>query len=152
LFERDDLIDLIAKQKRQHDSRFTLEELDIAKRALEFSDKTVSEILIPKKDTKTVLAREHVGPVLIDEIYKSSQKYILVKESEKGQFIGVLDAETLGISTEGSVSNLMRPTIYYLHEDDNLSEALRAFFVTNFPVFIVVNSQEEFVGIATVEE
>jgi CBS domain containing-hemolysin-like protein len=45
----------------------------------------------------------------------------------------------------------MDETVYYVHENDTLSEALHAFFVTNHPMFIVVNSFEEFVGIITVE-
>lgn len=152
LFEKDDLIDLIAKQKRQKDSRFTQEELDIAKRALEFTDQKVSEILIPSSECKRIKAGDHIGPVLIDEIYKSRQKYVLVQEDGKGPFLGILDADKLGIGSEGYVRNIMSPTIYYIHEDDSLSDALKAFFVTNFPAFVVTNDHAEFVGIATVEE
>ena len=151
LFERDDLIDLIEKQKHQTDSRFTAEELEIAKRSLEFGEHTVGDVLTPAEETKSVLEMDHVGPVLIDEIYKTGQKYALVRDKKDGPLVGVLEAGQLGIHSQGLVANLMRPTIYYLHEDDNLSEALKAFFITNFPVFVVVNSHEEFVGIVTIE-
>lgn len=152
LFEKDDLIHLIEEQQNQQDSRFTKEELEIARRALQFGDHKVSDILIPAKSTKTILSMDHLGPVLIDEIYQSKQKYILVCEKKKGPFVGILEAENLGLHSQGLVHNLMRPTVYYLHEDDTLSEALKAFFVTNFPVFVVVNEHEEFAGIVTVEE
>jgi CBS domain containing-hemolysin-like protein len=45
----------------------------------------------------------------------------------------------------------MHGSVYYVHENDSLSEALHAFFVTNHPLFVVVNSFEEFVGVLTVE-
>jgi CBS domain containing-hemolysin-like protein len=45
----------------------------------------------------------------------------------------------------------MEPTVYYLHENDTLSEALHAFFVTNHPLFVVVDSFEEYVGVVTIE-
>ena len=152
LFERDDLIDLIQRQKRQPGSRFTDEELDIAQRALKFSDQSVSEVITPRKSTKSIMADDLVGPVLIDELYKSRQKYVLVQDEEKGPFIGVIDAENLGINSSGLVRDLMRPCVYYLHEDDSLGDALKAFFITNFPVFVVVNEHEDFVGIVSVEQ
>ena len=45
----------------------------------------------------------------------------------------------------------MSDKVYYLHENDSLSTALHAFYTTNHPIFVVVNSFEEFVGIITVE-
>lgn len=152
LFERDDLLELIERQEKQHDSRFTSEELGIAKRALQFSDWKVSDVYTPRKQTKTVLASDTVGPILIDEIHKSEQDYVLVRESAKGAFVGNLKVNQLSIKSTGHVRDLMQPTVYYLHEDDPLSEALHAFFVTNNPLFLVVNSFEEFVGIITIDD
>jgi CBS domain containing-hemolysin-like protein len=152
LFERDDLLQLIDQQSRQPDSRFTLEELEIARRALTFGDHTVADVVIPKKETKTLLADDTVGPILIDEVHKSGQKYILVRESKKGPLVGVVEAIDLGIRSNGKVKDVMRSTVYYLHEDDSLAQALHAFFVTNFPVFVVVNGFEEIVGIVPVEQ
>ncbi|MGH7194765.1 MAG: CBS domain-containing protein, partial [Candidatus Saccharimonadales bacterium] len=43
-------------------------------------------------------------------------------------------------------------TVYYLHVKDSLSEVLHAFFVTNHPVFVVINSSEEYVGMISVED
>ena len=83
LFERDDLIDLIERQQQQSDSRIEDEELEIAKRALSFSDFKVSDILISRKKVKSVLAGDTLGPILIDEIHKTGQDYVLVHESKK---------------------------------------------------------------------
>jgi CBS domain containing-hemolysin-like protein len=151
LFERDDLLKLINQQQQQTDNRLSAEELEIAKRALSFSDFTVGDILTPRKQVKTVLADDTVGPVLIDELHQSGEGDILVRESAKGNIVGSLAFNQLDLHSKGHVRDIMKTTVYYLHENDSLSEALHAFFVTNHPLFVVINSSEEYVGIITVE-
>jgi CBS domain containing-hemolysin-like protein len=151
LFERDDLLDLIERQQQQDDNRVSSEELEIAKRALSFDDHRVLDVLISRKKIKTVQADDTIGPILIDELHKSGQDFVLVRESPKGPFIGSLIASQLGINSAGKVRDVMNPTVYYVHENDSLGEALHAFFVTNHPLFVVVNSFEEYVGVITVE-
>ncbi|HEX4774520.1 MAG TPA: CBS domain-containing protein [Candidatus Saccharimonadales bacterium] len=151
IFEREDLVELIERQQYQDDNRLTEEELEIARRALSFSNYKVADVLTPRKEVKTILAGETVGPVLIDELHKSGQSYVLVKDKKGGMVVGTLAIGDLGLNSTGQVSDHVGGPVYYLHENDSLSEALHAFFVTNHPMFVVVNSFEEFVGIATVE-
>ena len=151
LYERDDLLRLIRDQQNQADSRISDEELEIVERTLNFDQYKVSDILSPRSKVKTVLADDVVGPVLIDELHKSAQEYVLVRESKKGPFVGTLAFNKLNLKSTGHVRDIMDPTIYYLHESDTLSEALHAFFVTNYPLFVVIDSFEEYVGIVTVE-
>lgn len=151
LYERDDLLELIHSQQRQLDSRLSTEELEIVKRTLSFSDYKVADILLPRSKVKTVLADDVVGPVLIDELHKNAQDYVLVRESKKGPFVGTLTFTRLGLTSKGQVRDSMDEVVYYLHEKDTLSEALHAFFVTNHPLFVVVNNFEEYVGIVSIE-
>lgn len=151
LFERSDLIELIEQQQRQTDSRFNDEELEVARRALNFSEYKVHDALIPRKKIKTVLANDTVGPVLIDELHKNAQGYALVRDTPKGDIVGLLAFKRLGIESQGRVQDIMSPDVYYVHENDSLTLALHAFFDTHQPLFVVVNSFEEFVGILTVE-
>jgi len=151
LFERADLLDLIKRQQQQADSRLTDEELEIVKRALGFADHKVADIMIPRKRIKTVLADDTVGPILIDEVHKSGQGHALVRASRKGAFVGTLAFEQLDLKSTGKVRDIMEASIYYLHENDPLNQALHAFFVTNRSLFVVVNSFEEYVGILTIE-
>lgn len=151
LFERDDLVRLIERQKHQEDSRFTHEELEIASRALRFDEQKVSSVMTPRKQVKTVLANDTIGPILINEVHEAGEKQVLVRETAKGPFVGSLHATQLGIKSKGKVGDIMSPNVYYVHEADSLAEALHAFFVTNNPVFVVVNTSEEYVGVITVE-
>jgi CBS domain containing-hemolysin-like protein len=151
LFERGDLLALIEQQQRQPDNLFTYEELEITRRALGFGDHKVSDVLTPRKKIKTTLVNDTIGPVLIDELHKSGQGYMLVRESAKGDFVGTLAFKRVGLQSTGQVRNVMDKTIHYIHENDSLGQALHAFFKTNDPLLIVVNSSEEYVGIITIE-
>lgn len=150
IFERDDLLRLVDRQLTQADNRLTVEELAIIRNALSFDDHRVADILTPRKQVATVLADDTVGPVLIDELHKTGQPHVLVRESSKGPFVGTLLVKRLGLASTGQVRDIMDATVYYVHENDVLSEALHAFFATNHPLFVVVNSSEEYVGIITV--
>ncbi|HEY5152993.1 MAG TPA: CBS domain-containing protein [Candidatus Saccharimonadales bacterium] len=151
LFEREDLLDLIKRQQHQPDNRITDEELEIVKRALEFDNYTVSQVMTPRKHIKTVLADDTIGPILIDEVHKSGQDYALVRESRKGPLAGTLAFKRLDLQSSGKVKDIMEPTVYYLHESDRLGQALHAFFVTNHPLFVVVDNFEEYIGVLTIE-
>lgn len=151
LFEREDLLELIERQQHQADSRLTDEELEVVRRALSFDNYTIADILTPRKQIKVVTADAVIGPILIDELHKSGQEYVLVRDGTKGPFVGTLAFRDLDLKSTGKVRDVMSGTVYYVHENDTLSEALHAFFSTNHPLFVVVNSFEEFVGIITVE-
>lgn len=149
LFERDDLLDLMEKQSAQADSRISPAELETAKRALKFSDQHVRDILTPARHVKTILANETVGPILINELYERGQEVVLVRESAGGPVVGLLECRNLDLYSTGVVRDLMNQTVHYLHENDDLGEALRAFTVTNSPLFVVVNNAQEYVGIVS---
>jgi CBS domain containing-hemolysin-like protein len=151
IYERDDLLQLIEYQQSQPDSRITSEELEVVKRALNFDKYKVCDVLLTRNHVKTVLEDDVIGPVLIDELHKNAQDYVLVRESKKGPFVGTLAFSRLSIKSSGQVRDFMNTTVYYLHENDPLSEALHAFFTTNHPLFVVVDSYEEYVGIVSIE-
>lgn len=151
LFEREDLLELIGQQQRQPDNRLRDEELEIVKRALSFGELRVRDVMTPRKRVKTALAGDTVGPVLIDELHKNGQGYMLVRESAKGDFVGLLAFKRLSLKSSGQVKNLMEKTVYYLNENDSLNQALHAFFTTNCPLFVVVDSSADYVGIISID-
>ncbi len=152
IYEREDLLRLIEQQQQQTDNRLTVEELEIVKRALSFDEYLVGAVLIPRKQIKTVLADATIGPVLIDELHQGGQDTVLVQEKARGPIVGSLKFSQLDLNSSGRVRDTMNSTVYYIHENDSLGQALHAFFATNHPTFVVVNSFEEYVGIITVQD
>lgn len=151
LYERSDLLELIARQQLQSDNRLNSEELEIVQHALHFADRKVADVLTPRKQIKIINADDTVGPILIDELHRTGQEAALVRETAKGPIIGFLQFKKFSLNSNGKVRDIMEPSVYYLHENDSLSEALHAFFVTNQSLFLVVNNAEDNVGIITVQ-
>jgi CBS domain containing-hemolysin-like protein len=152
LFERDDLLDLLDRQRQQPDNRLTDEELSIIRRVLQFNQRTVGDIMAPAKQVKTVLADDTIGPILIDELHQSGQAFALVRQSKRGELLGTLAFSRLNLDSHGKVGDTMDQAIYYLNESDSLGQALHAFFTTNQPLFVVVDSAEEFIGVVTITD
>jgi putative hemolysin len=150
LYEREDLIELIEQQQRQQDNRLAAEELEIARRALSFDDHEVGDILTPRSEVQTVLEGDTIGPILIDELHQKGGEFALVRHKEDGPFTGVLTVKYMGLKSKGHVRDVTDPRVFYLHENDTLTEALHAFFTTNSPLFIVMNSFEEYITVENI--
>lgn len=152
VFERGDLLALIKQQQLQEDNRLSQEELDIVRHTLQFDDLQVSDGFTPRQNLKTILASDIVGPILINELHELHQDFVLVSERPRGPIIGTLAFKQLSIKTSGHVRDVMDPTVYYVNEEDSLRDVLHAFFTTNHPLFVVVNSSEDYLGIITVQD
>ena len=157
VYVREDLIDLIERQKSQTDNQLSIEELNIATSALKFGERKVREIAIMRKKVVTVDAAADISPVFLDELHKSNHSRFPVYEGEPDNFVGVLYLSELtgvgsGKGVRGKVKNHMSPGIVYLHQSDTLADALHAFYLTKRQLFIVINKFEDYVGILTLED
>jgi CBS domain containing-hemolysin-like protein len=157
VYEREDLLELIEKQKSQPDNRLSAEELDIAAAALQFGQKHIRDITVPRADVISVPAEEDVSPVYLDELHKTFHSGFPVYEGEKGNFVGTLLLRELtdinqGVGAKGTVRDHMSKGVVYVHESDSLADALHAFYASKKPIFVVVNKFEEYVGIVTIED
>lgn len=153
LYDRQDLIDLLQQQQVQPDNRIEKAGLEIALHALTFGDRTVGEHMTPRRVVKAVNANEPLGPVVMDELYASGHSRFPVYEGKQDNVVGTLYLRDL-VRTKhgGSVKSLMKPDVFYVHEDQSLQDALQAILRTHRQLFIVVNSFEEYVGIITIED
>lgn len=149
LYEPADLLALLEQQQQQSDNRISPEQVEIIRRALDFGNHRLHDILTPLEQVRIVSVGDTVGPVLIDELHASQQDFALVRDKADGSFAGSLTIKKLGLHSQGKVRDNMEPNVYYLHENDSLSIALHAFFATNHPFFVALDNREESVGIVT---
>ncbi len=153
VYEKEDLMHLLGKQAKQTDNRLTKEELSIAMHALQFGDKLVRDILVPRRVVREVSVDEKIGPILMEELHKSGHSRFPVYDGKKDNLVGTLMLRDLiGKRSGGVIGDVMRRDVLYLHESQNLYEALTAMLKTKHHLFIVVNSFEELVGIITLED
>jgi CBS domain containing-hemolysin-like protein len=157
VYIREDLINLIERQKSQPDNELTIEELTIAGTALRFGERKVRELMTKRKKVVVVNADNDISPVMLDELHKTEHSRFPVYEGEPDNFVGALYLSELtsvgsGKGARGKVRNRMSPGIAYVHEADTLAEALHAFYLTKKQLFIVINKFEEYVGLITIED
>jgi CBS domain containing-hemolysin-like protein len=150
LYDKDDLVGLINKQRAQPDSRISDRELEIIKNSLQLFETKVGPVCLGWSKVKTATSSDPIGPILLDELHKSKQVFIPVFDDEqKDSLIGVLNLNKLNLSSTGIIGDAMETTVYFINEDDHLADALQAFSATNSSVLFVVDAKERFVGLLT---
>jgi CBS domain containing-hemolysin-like protein len=153
LYEKEDLVELLEKQRELPDNRIHKADIDLLQNALQFGDKQVCDVYVPLRTVTLVNAAEAIGPKLMDDLYKSGYSRFPVYEGEQSNVIATLYMKDLVKRKSGGyVRDVMREEVFYVHEDFTLQQALQAFLRTKHHLFVVVNSFEEFVGIITIED
>jgi CBS domain containing-hemolysin-like protein len=153
LYERDDLLELLEKQKNQPDSRIPGEQLDLLIHALTFGDKSVFECMVPRRVVRSVSAEEAIGPLVIRDLHDSGHSRFPVYQQKPENIVGTLYLRDLiNLKHTGQVKDVMEHSVYYVHEEYPLEQVLHAFLKTKHHLFIVVDKFEEYVGVITIED
>lgn len=153
LYEKDDLLEILNRQARQTDNRIEQAELEIARNALTFGEKLIGDVMVPRRQVKTVSAEDDLGPVLMSELHDSGHSRFPVYDGQEDNLIGTLYLRDLvNAKTGGKVKDKMVARVQYLHEDQTLHHALQAILKTRWHLYVVVNSFEEYVGIIALED
>lgn len=153
VYEKEDLIDLLEKQKVAANNRIETTELDIAQHALTFGDKKVKDFMTPRRTVRFVSADDPIGPVLLSELHDSGFSRFPVRGEDENQIVGTLYLRDLVQRTKGGiVSNAMSPKVFYVGEAESLEQVLKAFIRTKHHLFIAVNEFEEVTGLITIED
>lgn len=152
LYEKDDLLDLLQRQKVVPQNRIEATELDLALHALTFGDKKVGDHMVPRRAAHFVYSEDPIGPILLSELYDTGFSRFPARNHED-KVVGTLFLKDLVDKRSGGiVSNVMSPAVFYVNHDAPLEQVLAAFIKTKHHLFIVVNSFEEVVGIITIED
>lgn len=154
LYQKEDLLEIIQKQKIQKDNTIPIEELEIMEHTLLFADTLIRDVMTPRRVVHMIHADEAISTHLLDELHKYGHSRFPVYEGEtQDRIIGVLYLKNLiGIRESGTVRTHMNNEVYYVHEECSLMHALNAFLQTEHHLFMVVNNFEEIVGIITIED
>lgn len=152
LYEKEDLMELVNRQKDQSDNRIRPKDLDLVQRALSFDDTRAADIVQPRKTAFLVNADDSIGPILLDQLHQQKQGSFLVYKDDQDNIIGSLalnDAVTA--KHGGRVFDLIRNDLIFVHEDFTARQVLDAFHKTGHQVAVVINNAEEFIGVVTLD-
>lgn len=136
-------------------SDISSEEARMIRKVLEFTDKKIRDIMTPRRMVRIVSAEDELGPVLLDELHKAGHSRIPVTsgEGKEPKFVGTLFIRDLAVQKKiRKVGELMNQDVIYIHENESVDKALRAFLKTRHHLFVVVNNFQEFVGVLSIED
>lgn len=154
IYSKEELYKILEEHKSSEHSDIEDDEIQIVRHALSFGDKQVREIMIPRRMVVSVSADEKITPILMDDLHKSGHSRFPVYDDKKAEnFIGTLYLRDLiNLSNEGQVKDIMRKEVYFVHDEQPLDHALKAFLYSSHHLLIVVNTFEEFVGVLSIED
>ena len=158
IYEKEDLEEFLKNQARVSENRISAEELTTVRGALSLSDKTVGEVMLPKRKIKWVAASDPIGPMVMDELHKTGQsRFPVVKEITKNaqpEVVGSLYLRDLldHLENKGRIRDIMHQGTSYANESQDLRSALDGFIKSGQLMLIVVNNFEEIVGVLVLED
>lgn len=151
MFDKADLLQLLGWHASHPQSRLNDSHLQAASKALTLADKSLIDFIVPLSQLKILSTDETLGPHLLDQLHKTGQRYFLVAKQTKSaslEPLGVLDLDLAAISPLAQkVSDAMSKHVYYLHEDQNIKNAIGVAIKKPAPAYYVVNSFGEIVGL-----
>jgi CBS domain containing-hemolysin-like protein len=153
-YSKEELLRMFDAQKLAKESDVAADELRMIRSMLRFGDKKIRDCMTPRRMVTVVAQDDEVGAGLMDELYKSGHsRFPVISEPKEFTFVGTLYLRDLvGQKSMKKVASVMSQDVRYVHEEESLDHALRAFLRTHHHLFVVVNNFEEFVGVLSIED
>ncbi len=139
----------------QSDEVLSKDEKKLLVHALDFPDKPVKTIMVPKSAVHSIDKKELLGPLVLDDLHKTGHSRLPVINRDIDHVVGVLhvhDLMTLDKKRSVTVEKAMESKVYYINQEQSLEYALAAFLQTRHHLFIVINESRETVGIVSLED
>ena len=153
LYESDDLIDFLDRQKRQHDNRIGERDLQRLQRVLAIRDRSVGELMTPTAKVRSVDAAELISPVLQNELHRTGHRVFPVFHDKRTNLIGLLRlSDVADIKQHGTVGDAAYRQLAYINQSDTLESAVRAFYETHQQLLIVLDNHGIWVGILALND
>ena len=139
--------------KSQH--VLTNDEKSLLTHGLKFGSRKVHEVMTPRGQIESIGAKEMLGPLVLHDLHKTGHTRFPVIDKDIDHVIGLLHIQDLlSLDNKKSVTaqKAMEPRVFYIHQDQTLQHALMAFLRTHHHLFIVVNEDQETVGVLSLED
>jgi CBS domain containing-hemolysin-like protein len=153
IYEKEDLKEFISHQRRARNNRIPEKELANVLQVLDFGDRKIKDLMVPREDVHFVTPKEPIGPILISELHKTGHTCFPVKGNGENQIVGMLHLQDLiAHTTGGTVADAMNKMVVYVNESEEPTQVLQAFEKSSQKVFLAVNNEEEITGLISVED
>ena len=120
---------------------------------MSFEDRKVEDLMVPKSKIVFVNAKDVLGPLVLDKLYKSGfTNFPVVDNNEKVQ--GIIHTEALNaleIKKTDRAEKYMDKNVNYLHTTDTLSFAVEEIERTNSYYFLILAPDNSLAGFFTIQ-
>lgn len=153
-YSKEELLRMFDAQKLAKESDVAADELRMIRSMLNFGDKKIRDVMTPRRMVSVVSKDDEIGPIMMSELHDTGHsRFPVVSDAKHYIFVGTLYLRDLvGQKTTKKVLDIMSKDVRYVHEEESLDHALRAFLRTHHHLFVVVNNFEEFVGVLSIED
>lgn len=148
---RDELLELIEQARAEDISPRLKRHLA---HTIAFENKSVARVMTSADEVVTVNDDETLGPLVLDGLYKTGHGRFPVRDHMSRRVIGILsidDLLTIRHHETAVVRDVMERDVATVKAGDMLVRALRICTRTRHHMLIVVDAQDEMVGIVTLE-
>lgn len=147
------LEDFINVLKRTPQSVLSSEDRNRISAIMSFDTRIVSDLMVPKSDMVFVNAKDILGPLTLDKLYKSGfTNFPVVNNDDEVQ--GIIHTEALNaleIKRTDRAEKYMTPHVNYLRASDTLRFAIQEIERTNSYYFLVLDSEDRLAGFFTIQ-
>ena len=120
---------------------------------MSFDDRTVKELMVPKSKMVFVNAKDILGPLTLDKLYKSGfTNFPVLDNHEKVK--GVIHTEALNaleIKKTDRAEKYMDKHVTYLHLNDSLQFVIEEIERTNSYYYLVLDENDSLAGFFTIQ-
>ncbi len=120
---------------------------------MNFNDRKVQDLMIPKDKMIFVNQQEILGPLILDKLYKSGFTIFPVVDN-KNKVKGIIHTESLNaleIKKTDRADKYLDPNFSYLQTDDSLETAVKKINKTGSSHFLVLDNDNSLAGFFTVQ-
>lgn len=120
---------------------------------MNFDERKIKDLMILKKDMVFVNAKDILGPLTLDKLYKSGfTNFPVVDNHDKVK--GIIHTEALNaleIKKTDRAEKYIDKNVFYLHLDDSLAYAVEEIERTNSYYFLVLDETDTLAGFFTIQ-
>lgn len=127
---------------------FTNEDRVLVEHALRFRGRKVKQHMVPRDEMVTIKSTELLGPLVLDDLHKTGHTIFPVTKGK--DIVGLLDSsDHVGLRNKESVHvrEVMRTDITKIDQSARLDEALQVFVEVKQSLLIVVDDDNQVVGL-----
>ena len=152
IYEKSDLINFLNRQASAPNNKISEDLLKLLSNLAEKSDLQAGDIMTSLKKVKKIDSEQEIGPVFIDELHKTGNKYFLVEDQKQDEFIGYVKLRDLtSLKSSGKIRGAVNNELEYVEITDEVIELIDSFLASSCPVFLIRDSGET-VGVVTIDE